>query len=106
MAALPVAVKKGAYATAALIGYILSPFSWWNDAVVNIPLSLAIGAAANKLLGVPLDAATAIAYTATNIAGVALMALGGSGLLGMPRKRIALAMLASIIYSLAVLAIL
>jgi len=104
--ALPLQARKGLYAAAAVIGYILSPLSWWNDAVVNIPLSLAAGTILSKTLGVPLDVAVAASYTATNILGVALLALGGSGLLGASRRKIALALAASIIYSILVLAIL
>ncbi len=104
--ALAPAARRGIYALAALVGYILSPLSWWNDAAVNIPLSLLLGGAIHRLLGLPLDVSVAAAYTATNIAGVALLALGGSGLLGASKRRIAVAVAASIVYSLLVLAIL
>lgn len=104
--ALQVAAKKGLYAAAAIIGYVLSPLSWWNDALVNIPISLALGDLLSKALGIPLDVAVAASYTATNIAGIAFLALGGSGLLGASRRKIALAVLASIVYSVVVLALL
>lgn len=26
-----------------IIGYILSPLSWWNDAIVNIPIAIVVG---------------------------------------------------------------
>ncbi len=64
---------------AGIIGYILSPASWWNDAVVNIPLALLI-AEALSLLGVPLEAGFIAAYWATNILGIILIAVGAEGL--------------------------
>jgi len=33
-------LKGGFLAT---VGFILSPFSWWNDLVVNIPIAYGIG---------------------------------------------------------------
>ena len=39
---MALSLRRGAYALAGIIGYVLSPASWWNDAVVNIPLALAI----------------------------------------------------------------
>jgi hypothetical protein len=67
------------YGIVGLIGYILSPASWWNDAFVNIPLSLGLAILAKKLLGTPLDLGFAAAYWATNILGVILMAIGFQG---------------------------
>lgn len=57
----------------ALIGYILSPLSWWNDAVVNLPLAYAFGslcALFNRELFLP---ATVFGYWLTNVAGFILM---------------------------------
>ncbi len=104
--ALAPAARRGVYALAVLVGYVLSPLSWWNDAVVNIPMSLLLGGAIHRLLGLPLDISVAAAYTATNIAGVALLAIGGSGLLGASKRNMAMALAASIVYSLVVLALL
>lgn len=63
------------------VGFILSPLSWWNDAVVNIPISY--------LLSLPfsmiderlyLPAFIAI-YWLTNVVGLVMMHMGGRGLL-------------------------
>jgi hypothetical protein len=60
------------------IGYILSPLSWWNDLVVNVPLALAFAAALAKLASLPLDEGFAVGYWLTNVAGLLLLFLGGS----------------------------
>jgi hypothetical protein len=57
----------------AFIGYILSPLSWWNDAVVNLPLAYAFGFLVGlfqKELFLP---ATIFGYWLTNVAGFILM---------------------------------
>jgi len=80
--------KRGGYALIGLAGYILSPASWWNDALVNIPLAMAMAVVLERLLGVPLDAGFVASYWATNVLGVVLMALGYSGVKnGRPRRR-------------------
>ncbi|GAB6148822.1 hypothetical protein [Stetteria hydrogenophila] len=69
---------RGASAVIAFIGYILSPLSWWNDAVVNIPISLAIAGALHALTGLDMRIGFAAAYWFTNVAGLVMVALGGS----------------------------
>lgn len=98
--------RKGVYALAALVGYLLSPLSWWNDAVVNIPLSLAVGYALHVAAGVSIDLAVAGAYTASNILGVALLAWGAGGVVGLRGRRLLVAVAASIAYSAVILLIL
>jgi hypothetical protein len=63
-------------AVVALLGFILSPLTWWNDAFVNLPL--AFGAA--YLVGLVrrewYEPAIYIAYLGTNVLGFVLMHLG------------------------------
>lgn len=68
------------------LGFILSPLSWWNDAVVNIPISY--------LLSLPfsliderlyLPAFIAI-YWLTNVVGLVMMHMGARGLLNQAVK--------------------
>ncbi len=57
----------------ALVGFILSPLSWWNDAFVNLPLAYAFGylcALFDKELFLP---ATIFGYWLSNIIGFILM---------------------------------
>ncbi len=61
-----------------VIGYILSPFSWWNDLLVNIPLAYGFAlpfALVNDALFLP---AFMIGYWLTNLLGFWLMHLGVS----------------------------
>jgi len=57
----------------AIIGYVLSPLSWWNDIFVNIPLAyvfaLPFGFISRNLF-LP---AMVLGYWITNITGLALM---------------------------------
>ncbi len=70
------------YALAGVIGYILSPASWWNDALVNIPLSLLMAKVLQVLFNIPVDLGFTAAYWASNILGVLLMAIGFQGARG------------------------
>ena len=91
-----------AWKAAFAIGYILSPASWWNDLVVNVPLALAI-AKVLGLLGVPLATGFVIGYWLTNAVGVLLMAAGvgahvpGAG----TRRSLLLGLAASTVYTVA-----
>ncbi|MCE4628006.1 MAG: hypothetical protein F7C34_02515 [Desulfurococcales archaeon] len=76
---MAVELKRGIYAVVGLIGYILSPASWWNDAVVNIPIALAIAEILERVSGLPREAGFAAAYWATNLAGIVLMLVGMEG---------------------------
>jgi len=60
----------------AVIGYLLSPLSWWNDAFINLPLAwlfASLVSLASRRLFAP---AMVLGYWLTNIAGLLLMAHG------------------------------
>jgi hypothetical protein len=62
--------------TIAFIGFILSPLSWWNDLVVNFPISYIIAlpfGLINQRLFLP---AFVSAYWLTNILGLLMMQKG------------------------------
>ena len=71
-------IKGGVYGT---IGFILSPLSWWNDLLVNIPLAYVFafpfGFISEKLF-LPM---IILGYWITNIVGFMLMHHGVSDLL-------------------------
>ncbi len=71
--------RRGFYAILGFIGYILSPASWWNDAVVNIPLALILARITAQLTGLGLDVLFAFYYWLSNIAGMILMGVGFEG---------------------------
>jgi len=78
VAARLLTLRRLAGGIAAGVGYILSPLSWWNDLIVNVPLAMALAAALARWASVPLDEGFAIGYWATNAAGMILLLLGGS----------------------------
>jgi hypothetical protein len=57
-------------------GLILSPLTPWNDAVVNLPLSVLLAVPLVRWTGMHPAAAVALAYVATNVLGLVLMGLG------------------------------
>jgi hypothetical protein len=61
----------------ALVGYILSPLSWWNDAFVNIPIALALAKLTAYFVNVDLYILFTIYYWLTNVAGLMMMYFGG-----------------------------
>ena len=70
-----------------IIGYMLSPLSWWNDIFVNIPLAyvfaLPFGFISRNLF-LP---AMVVGYWITNIIGLALMHHGVVNLVSKEKKK-------------------
>jgi hypothetical protein len=66
----------------ATMGYILSPLSWWNDMVVNVPLSYVFSypfSLIDERLFLP---AFVLGYWLSNLLGFLLLHRGAAGLLG------------------------
>ena len=61
----------------AVIGYLLSPLSWWNDAFLNIPIALALAKVISLFVSISFSILFTIFYWATNVLGFILMYLGG-----------------------------
>lgn len=66
-----------------VIGFMLSPLSWWNDAVVNLPLALIFAYAvgifykpASEKGSTAFDAMVILGYWLTNILGFVLLHKG------------------------------
>jgi Ca2+/Na+ antiporter len=66
-----------------VIGFILSPLSWWNDAVVNLPLALIFAYVvgifykpASERGSTSFDAMVILGYWLTNILGFVLLHKG------------------------------
>ena len=69
-------VKRVFSGIIALIGFLLSPISWWNDILVNFPLSY-LFAVPFRLLDERLFLPSFIlGYWLTNIAGILMMHFG------------------------------
>lgn len=104
---LPPGIRRLAGGIIAGVGYILSPLSWWNDLVVNVPLALAMASLLRRLAGVDLEKGFATSYWLTNVLGLVLMVLGGGyGLRGKVKARdIVISLLVASAYTAAALMI-
>ena len=74
---------KGAIVAA--VGWLLSPLSWWNDLVVNVPLAYLFSLPFSLLderLYVP---SFALGYWSTNVLGFVLLHKGAAGMLSARR---------------------
>lgn len=59
------------------LGWLLSPFTFWNDAFVNIPLSYIMANLAFRLVRVDFLTLVLISYWLSNGLGILLMYLSG-----------------------------
>jgi hypothetical protein len=60
----------------ALIGYMLSPLSWWNDMFVNVPLALVFAWIMSAFYKPAFTASLVVGYWLTNVVGFVLMHKG------------------------------
>lgn len=64
----------------AVIGFMLSPLSWWNDLVVNVPLALLFAWLVSVVYQPAFEASLIVGYWLTNVLGFVLMQKGGEKL--------------------------
>ncbi len=93
-----------------LIGYILSPLSWWNDLFVNLPLAIAFAWTVSLLYPPAFATAVVVGYWLTNLAGLILLHKGARDLLVVEsstslRKEIIQDLLISLLYTLVIVAL-
>jgi hypothetical protein len=70
----------------AVLGFMLSPLSWWNDAFVNVPLALVFAWLVSSLCAkswreTVFEVALIVGYWLTNVLGFVLMHSGARRLL-------------------------
>ena len=87
------------------VGFILSPLSWWNDLVVNVPLGYIFAlpfSFINEQLFLP---AFILGYWLTNLLGFLLLHWGSEGLIYQRRPTISIkrSLIISVIYSVIVI---
>ncbi len=68
------------------LGYLLSPLSWWNDLVFNLPIALGFGYVINVFVPDSLLWGTIAGYWLSNVAGMVLMQFGALDMLNQPRQ--------------------
>jgi hypothetical protein len=71
----------------ALIGYMLSPLSWWNDMFVNVPIALAFAWLVSAFYKPAFGPAVVLGYWLTNVLGFILMHKGAQQLLSPEEKK-------------------
>ena len=70
-------VKRKIYGSLlTVIGFMLSPLSWWNDLFVNIPLALAFAWLVSLIHPAAFEVALVLGYWLTNVLGFFLMHKG------------------------------
>ena len=64
-----------------MVGFMLSPLSWWNDLFVNVPLAVAFAWPVSLLYKPAFAPALVLGYWLTNILGFVLMHKGAQKML-------------------------
>src|SRR5215467_2840906 len=71
----------------AVVGFMLSPLSWWNDLFVNVPLALAFAWVISLFYKPAFEASWIIGYWLTNVLGFFLMHKGAQKMLAEKEKK-------------------
>jgi len=89
------------------IGYILSPLSWWNDAIVNLPLAYAFSVPFSYISEQLYMPSFVLGYWLTNLLGFILMHQGATNMFRKKHKQTSLlkVVLISTIYTLLIIAL-
>lgn len=66
----------------ALVGYMLSPLSWWNDLFVNVPLALVFAWLVSAFYKPAFTSSLVVGYWLTNVIGFILLHKGAQQALG------------------------
>src|SRR4051794_29027680 len=87
----------------AVVGFMLSPLSWWNDLFVNIPIALAFAWGISLVYRPAFEISLIFGYWLTNVLGFVLMHKGirhlASDNKGSTRAELKRDMLVSLIYT-------
>ena len=59
-----------------MVGYMLSPLSWWNDAFVNLPLAYVFAWIVSRCYRPAFGVSMVVGYWLTNVLGLVLMRKG------------------------------
>jgi len=65
----------------AVVGFMLSPLSWWNDLFVNLPLAVAFAWIVSLLYRPAFNTCVVFGYWLTNVLGFVLMHKGAQKML-------------------------
>ena len=86
-------------------GFVLSPLTWWNDLVVNVPLAYLFSVPFSFLDESLFLPSFVLGYWLTNLLGFLLMHWGGEGLVYQKRPPFGIkrSLLVSLLYSIVVI---
>lgn len=73
---LKMGLQKLRGGTLLVLGFLLSPLSWWNDLVFNLPIAYGVGYLCSLVWSQALLPATVAGYWLSNILGILLMQAG------------------------------
>ena len=79
--------RKATGGVVAMIGFMLSPLSWWNDLFVNVPLALAFAWVVSWFYKPAFAVSVVVGYWLTNVLGFILMHKGAHQVLSEKRGR-------------------
>jgi len=79
--------RKVSGSVLAVVGYMLSPLSWWNDMFVNVPLALVFAWIVSAFYKPAFTPALVLGYWLTNVLGFVLMHKGAQQLLSEQDKK-------------------
>jgi hypothetical protein len=79
--------RKIAGGAVAIIGFMLSPLSWWNDLFVNVPLAVAFAWLVSAFYKPAFAPAVVLGYWLTNVLGFILMHKGAQAVLSEKQRR-------------------
>ncbi|MGD8483824.1 MAG: hypothetical protein PVF81_03080 [Thioalkalispiraceae bacterium] len=87
-----------------LVGFILSPLTWWNDLLVNVPLAYLFSLPFSMLNDHFFLPAFIVGYYLSNLLGLVMLHWGGKGLLSgkYPAFNLKQSLLVSVIYTLVI----
>ena len=71
----------------AVIGYMLSPLSWWNDMFVNVPLALVFAWVLSAFYKPAFGPSLVVGYWLTNVLGFILMHKGAQTMLSEEERK-------------------
>lgn len=99
--------KRWTGGTWVLIGFLLSPLSWWNDLFINVPLALLFAWTVSWFHQPLFTVSFIVGYWMTNVLGFVLMHKGAKAVLAeqpdpYSRKELVKDVLISLIYTLVI----
>lgn len=93
-----------------VIGYLLSPLSFWNDLFFNLPIAYLFGYVCSLISPNLLISCSILGYWLSNIAGILLMQVGAMDVFQEQpqrniKKELLMGLLSSVVYTIVILAL-